>query len=409
MGLSNVVINLPLSYPPFVLKGTMISDWLYPKHEVTPKEDESIVKEYVPVNPLWLTSNSEEYLEKMCEGLACRVRVMKRLFLEKQWSLFFTVFSEPDFLLHKFYDDILSGQGCTPQISQIFTVLDDFIGWILQNQSSSSLLFVVSDHGFTSYSQKLHVNMVLHKMGFVKPKTLPYFLLKHPRLHNLVRQVVYPFFGREMISRKYAAAFNIASSKALMHAYTHSGIYLNAQDVFTNGIISTNEIETYVQSISTVLRSQHNAQGDPIVQNVYPRESLFHGPHTKHFPHLVFFPQNGWWFDNKVGKEPIESTSHIGHSLGGLFLSNGETVRRGVQIDPITIYDILPTALHYLGLPVPHDTDGRVLREIFVEHSSLHAQPLKTQNYFEKWTVIRRTSKLKKVSCKNHDEYETVK
>jgi len=35
------------------------------------------------------------------------------------------------------------------------------------------------------------------------------------------------------------------------------------------------------------------------------------------------------------------------------------------------IYDIFPTILHIMGIPIPKYVDGRVLNEIFEKHSEL--------------------------------------
>jgi arylsulfatase A-like enzyme len=41
----------------------------------------------------------------------------------------------------------------------------------------------------------------------------------------------------------------------------------------------------------------------------------------------------------------------------------GSDIREGVQLDPAQIYDVIPTALYLLGLPIPADWDGQVLKK----------------------------------------------
>jgi arylsulfatase A-like enzyme len=43
----------------------------------------------------------------------------------------------------------------------------------------------------------------------------------------------------------------------------------------------------------------------------------------------------------------------------------GPPVRAGVRLDAPTLFDVAPTALYLMGLPVARDMDGRVLTEAF--------------------------------------------
>jgi tetratricopeptide (TPR) repeat protein len=56
----------------------------------------------------------------------------------------------------------------------------------------------------------------------------------------------------------------------------------------------------------------------------------------------------------------IEGRPGLWHDLIGVFLAQGPSIRRG-EIPTVTLYDIAPTILHLLGLPVPEDMPGRVI------------------------------------------------
>ena len=53
------------------------------------------------------------------------------------------------------------------------------------------------------------------------------------------------------------------------------------------------------------------------------------------------------------------------HRDEGLLAAWGRGVRRGERFDGVTLYDIAPTVLHELGLPVARDMPGRVLEDLF--------------------------------------------
>ena len=82
-----------------------------------------------------------------------------------------------------------------------------------------------------------------------------------------------------------------------------------------------------------------------------------------------------------VGENHIEVPEYLhlsgAHRIDGIFVASGPGIRSGagqdgkqdgVEITGASIYDIAPTILHALGLPVGKDMDGRVLTDILDEH-----------------------------------------
>ncbi len=74
----------------------------------------------------------------------------------------------------------------------------------------------------------------------------------------------------------------------------------------------------------------------------------------------------------KSGERRITSTetvdvrrAHLDHEKDGIFLAAGPHIRAGGRIEGASVLDLTPTVLHYLGLPVAGDMDGRVLERIF--------------------------------------------
>jgi len=61
------------------------------------------------------------------------------------------------------------------------------------------------------------------------------------------------------------------------------------------------------------------------------------------------------------------------HDVAGVIIASGPAFRAAGPIDGATIFDITPTALAVMGLPVGEDMDGRVLTEIIrQEHMAVH-------------------------------------
>lgn len=416
-GLKSVVINLPLSYPPVALKGVMISDWLYPKCEVFPNSARSLTKDYAPLDPLWAQRDPLNYVEKMRLNLESRLGVIERLFLKKSWSLFFVVFSETDFLLHKLYDDIMLGTGLAKEAYKVFDMIDNFIGKIMRNVPRNSLILLVSDHGFTKYRYVVHTNKILRDAGLSKPRIvdrgtrsskkistrkrnffIPKIFYKAATEVEPARRVLsllfYAMLGRD-VTLPYCAIADPRSSHALMYFTDHFGIYINSKDVFRNWLMKSEEAKIVQNSVKNLLFNVKNPNtGDAVFERICTREELFQGPHAKKFPHIILFPEKEHWIDNGIIGKTVEEKFRINHSLTGIFTACGEEVKRGVELSCISIFDIAPTILHCIGLPVPHDTDGKVLLDIFKEGSEVRRRPIKEENYLERWKIIRKAKLL---------------
>lgn len=74
----------------------------------------------------------------------------------------------------------------------------------------------------------------------------------------------------------------------------------------------------------------------------------------------------------KVGDRRIQSSqtvdikkAHLDHEKEGIFLAVGPHIRPGGRVSGASVIDITPTVLHYLGLPVGKDMDGKVLAQAF--------------------------------------------
>jgi arylsulfatase A-like enzyme len=59
------------------------------------------------------------------------------------------------------------------------------------------------------------------------------------------------------------------------------------------------------------------------------------------------------------------------HRLEGIFIARGPHIRQNHCLEQAQIMDVAPTILHILGIPIPNDMDGEVLRDIFSLDSDL--------------------------------------
>jgi Flp pilus assembly protein TadD len=72
----------------------------------------------------------------------------------------------------------------------------------------------------------------------------------------------------------------------------------------------------------------------------------------------------------------IEGKPGLWHDLTGIFAASGPAIARG-ELSSATLYDIMPTLLYLLGLPVPEDISGKVLEkaiapDFLAAHAATH-------------------------------------
>jgi len=162
----------------------------------------------------------------------------------------------------------------------------------------------------------------------------------------------------------------------------YGNIHINLQGREPQGIVKPGKQYEDVRNriISKLLELRDPNTGDKIVEKVYKREELYHGPFVEKAPDLLikwkdycYYTSNN--FEIKKGSYfgtflNIDSSEykHVGtHRLNGIFMAMGPVIKKGVQIDNAEIVDLAPTILYFLGQPIPEDMDGRVLNEIFLE------------------------------------------
>jgi predicted AlkP superfamily phosphohydrolase/phosphomutase len=111
--------------------------------------------------------------------------------------------------------------------------------------------------------------------------------------------------------------------------------------------------------------------GGAVVAQAWRKEELYQGPQLPWLPDILFqisphpyLPTDRLSVDALF--EPIAPSVGGGrHRPEGILIAAGAPFRQGENISGARIADITPTVLYLLGLPVPEDMDGRVLKDLF--------------------------------------------
>lgn len=78
---------------------------------------------------------------------------------------------------------------------------------------------------------------------------------------------------------------------------------------------------------------------------------------------MEYFGFGEYEFGSNEIIEPVKRGISGTHRLNGILLAWGEAIRSGVVLEGARLYDLAPTILHLMDVPIPPAMDGRVLSQ----------------------------------------------
>jgi len=400
--LRSVVVNVPLVYPVHGLVGlsnlVVVSDWASPRQFIYPKQYEEKYKEYLIEPPhRWAEATDVKTYVGSVEGfLEKRLHLYYEILEREDFDLFVIVFSELDWLMHRI-PDIVGGRQLN-LVYKVFSLIDRFIRRACE---VCDLVVLVSDHGFTisrlsvgvnsilanngliAFSYRFNISKFLHqqKQGITPHASnnergfgyLPSLVLRN--LFTLAKKIVpQHVLGRLESVMPVSTEIDYSKSKAFMLEPGNWGVYVK-------------------KGYLNVVKNIFNNIG--FVKKILHKEEVFWGPYVREAPDLILVPRDHVFFDARIHAEPVYR-GYVGeHEPHALIAFYGDNVLPSSSIGDevnVSIYDLVPTILAYMGLPVPSDSDGKPLTEVFsVELPGAK----KRTNYLQRFKILRRIKGIK--------------
>ncbi len=384
-----LIINVPVTYPPEIVNGIMISGYLTPSSEFNftyPLSFKEELYRAVPGYKIDLEHNDmlaiEPLLDATINMTEQRIKLMRYLMQEKPWDFCYLVFVGADRIQHPLWEDILA---MDTKATEYFRLLDAGLGFVLEQLAPEDTLFVVSDHGFQGAKRIFDINEYLYSKGLLhldasvqrgqsaRNANLKY-LLKRLGLFSLARKASQTLkkTGIEVLEEQQFDVYQpilteIDWTRTQANVPSLSGFGGGYADIFLREDLDVQ----CITELCADLRSQIDPRtGKPLIEALYTTEVYGKGPYAPREPHLLLLPSNGITFRMRLGNkrlwDDINSTQGT-HQKDGVLYAYGNNIKPGLQASPAEIYDIVPTVIHSMGLSLPGEFDGRVLHEIFVE------------------------------------------
>jgi predicted AlkP superfamily phosphohydrolase/phosphomutase len=389
------IINLPVSFPPEPLDGFMISGMMTPGPEAAytfPPALRQRLGDYVldiksQAYEITSVADGERFLHDAWAMFDRRWHVSRRLMEEESWDFFMVVLVLLDRIQHRLwkYLDLGCELAHTPDGRQIRGIahqflarFDEKLGALLSNLPSDTSLIMVSDHGFGPLDAFFNVNRWLADLDMLTFQAGAYFKSRLFRAaveigaRPVVRKLIPPSLDRRvregirrqrtLLKQSIEDRIDWAASSAYLASNLEQGIYL---------LGPPDRVGQCRDEIADRLRALTLPRdAKPLVDEVYFREDLFHGPWADQAAPLYIKCRNYTVLGNaQPGRQEwfsyLDDDPRGFHQQDGVLIALGPNFRAGHRLPAVNIVDVTPTVLYALGLPVPESMDGRVVADAF--------------------------------------------
>lgn len=405
-GLTSIVYQVPMTYPPRPVQGYLISGYPTPDHRQAytyPAELAGSLGELFTHSPDQIGASSpagqsqiyHRYMTTMTDNLI-------RLSEEIEWDVLMFVNGATDGAQHRFFKFTRPGfpgvstadraQYCH-LLDEIMIAADAELGRLLTHLPDDVQVMVMSDHGGMPRPVKaFNLNAWLAEQGWLAKKAgvassgrrqgqqliewakqrLPISDWVKKRLPGRVKErLTHLRSGTGNIDWSHTQAYRVKLSHPV------EGIHLNVQGRQPEGVVSETEYKALRQTIMERVATR------PEVIAVYPREAIFTGDHLANAPDILLKLHPD--FDGGADLEGVVTAIPAGwlraisgyHDFNGIFIPAGVAFQSTPLLTTPTLADLTPTILHLLDLPVPNNMDGRVLNELLaVSRPVRYSEPL---------------------------------
>jgi len=414
-GLSSIVMNDLITYPPLKIQGIMVSggfttpsqseNFTFP--EKIHDEINSLIEAYKPsLDTNTLKKAQEGNLEGFFEEVESFgnkiIQVGLHLAKKYEWKVFSTTIENPDLIHHFFWDK-------TNFLEKFYSWLDNKINefYKIANSNNANLI-IISDHGFGPIKKHFLVNTWLEQKGFIelaKPGKIRKALSKTSVKRDLIRKNLSRFKIRKIASKLTPQTIKgIIPVEEIEDGYIEKNTKIFSE-AYNEIIVNIDDWNTYENTRNQIIEKLLNAEdnGKKIVLKALKREDVFHGPYVDRASDIQLLLNEGFCWSPSIRDkfiltpEEFEKLRTGDHRPEGILFAIGPDIKLDYILEKkVNNLDVFPTILHLLEQSIPDYVDGSVIKEIFNEKSDINKKNITFENTSEKEFIKKRIEELRK-------------
>jgi predicted AlkP superfamily phosphohydrolase/phosphomutase len=315
-GLFCKVVNMPNLAPVRPMRAMLVAG--FPAQElrgsVHPAALEGILADHgytVEADTVRGATDPAFLLEDLHRSLACREKALGLLWPDLAWGLFFFVLTETDRLGHFLFPALVEPyHPWRSEALRFMAAWDGLIGKFLSRYHDlpgPKRLLIMADHGFTTLTQEVDLNVWLREAGLLR-------------------------LSRQPESEWDAGAMGPATRA---FALDPGRIYLHTRERFARGSLSRAEAQRLGAELDRAL-SGLTWQGRKVIRHAYLGRDLYHGSSSDLAPDLILVPEPGFDLKGKFGRAGL--FGHFGrqgmHTPDDVFFydSTGSSARTPTEV-----------------------------------------------------------------------------
>ncbi|AFZ74377.1 alkaline phosphatase family protein [Natronobacterium gregoryi] len=396
-GLSSVVVNVPVTHPPREFDGAVIPGYTAPENpDCHPDGLLEDVREEIGEYRVYPDETIDDRAENYSDCARMRGEAFRYLAGRFESDFGFLEFQVTDSIFHKDPDD-------EEAIRRIYREVDRQLAETIETCDPDNVI-LASDHGMGPYDgHEFRVNEYLRTEGIVETERggrgMPTWATvrddalkagtettdREPGLGERAMATAATFgltsqrigavlerFGIEETVARYAPTsvvnagatqVDFASSRAFVRSRIELGVRINLEGREPDGVVPPEEYEAVRTRIIDALRSVETPDGEPVFEAVRPREEFFHGPESEHAVDVVTVPTD---FDHFLSATLRDAqfgppSEPWNHKLEGTVAARGTAVDGDAGVGNAHLFDVAPTVLATLDVPVDDRMDGQPL------------------------------------------------